>query len=93
MPPLTLQLDRGVEARLLALSGDRAELATSVPSAPGTRLGAKLADGRELRLKVLRCVRRGDEFAIEARLFDASRALCRSLAALLGLAPNAEGDP
>jgi hypothetical protein len=92
MAALTLELELGGEARLLALSGDRAELTTSSPSAPGTRLGARLADGRQLRLKVLRCVRRGDEFAIEARLFDASRELCRGLAALLQPRPSADAD-
>ena len=92
MAPLAVQLGPGVEAHVQLLDGDRVELTTPQPSAPGTRLGARLGDGRELRLKVLRCVRRGDGYAVEARLFDASRELRRALAAMLArTSPSPDG--
>ncbi len=81
--PATIRLEPTGEARLERLVGDRLDLRASRPVAPGTRLQGQLGDGRELRLKVLRCVRQGDEFAIQARLFDASRGLRRALEKML----------
>jgi hypothetical protein len=84
--PVTIRLEPGGDACVLGLDRDRVDLEASSPSAPGTRLRGRLDDGRELRLKVLRCLRRGNEFAIEARLIDASRELRRAVAALLASA-------
>jgi len=81
--PVTIRLEPGGDACVLGLDGDRLDLQASSPSAPGTRLRAQLDDGRALRLKVLRCLRRGNEFAIEARLIDASRELRRAMATML----------
>ena len=72
---VTLRLDRGGEARVARVQGDRLELRAAQPAAPGTRLAAQLPDGRALRLKVLRCVRDGGEFVLETKLFDAPREL------------------
>ena len=77
----TIRLEPAGDACLRGLDGDRLDLLASRPVAPGTRLHGQLEDGRELRLKVLSCARDGAQFAIEARLLDASRELRRTLAA------------
>lgn len=90
MEPLALDLSGGGTARLTTLDGDRVGLVASRAAAPGSRLTAALGDGRQLRLKVHRSVRKGDEFAIAGRLIDATREL-RSFLALH--VPRPEGEP
>ena len=63
------------EATLRRIDGDRVALDASVPAAPGTPLQASMSDGTGLRIKVQRCVREGEHFAIDGRLLDASRVL------------------
>lgn len=65
----------GGEATLVSLEGERVQLDSSVPSAPGTPLLATLDDGSAVRIKVARCAREGERFVIEGRLLDATRAL------------------
>ena len=67
------------DAILRTIEGDRVALDASVPAAPGTPLRASLDDGSALRIKVQRCVRDGERFAIDGRLLDASRALRQKL--------------
>jgi hypothetical protein len=79
----------------LRLAGERLVVRSERPAAPGTRLSARLADGRELRLKVERCVRREAEFELDTRMVDPPAALRRSLVAALsddgGASPRARG--
>ena len=81
-----LRWDRGGEADLSALDGERAQLRSTIPSAPGSRLEGSLADGKRLRLKVHGCKRLSDDppsFELSGRLLDATRELRATLAALL----------
>ena len=92
---IPIRCDPGGEASVLGLDGDRLSLRAPSAVAPGTRLRAALGDGCELRLKVLHCVRQGAQFAIEARLIDASRELRRALTARLAPSQPAgrDGEP
>jgi hypothetical protein len=63
----------GGEAEVTALDGDRVNLLSTTPSAPGSRREGALASGTALRMKVVRCRRHDERFLIEARLLDATR--------------------
>jgi hypothetical protein len=80
---VTVKLEPNAVARLVRIQGERVELVSSVPAAVGSRPSGRLADGRELRFKVQRCVRQGDEFVISARLLDVPRSLRRAIEAAL----------
>ncbi len=70
-----IELSNGVALELMALDGERVSLRSGQAAAPGSRLeGAVLGDHR-LRIKVHRCLRVGDGFEIEGRLFDLTREL------------------
>jgi hypothetical protein len=75
MSELVMTLTGGGTARLVGLDGDRVKLLASRAAAPGSRLSAALADGRQVRLKVHRSVRAGDQFTVAGRLIDATREL------------------
>jgi hypothetical protein len=64
---------KGGEADVTALDGDRITVLSTIPSAPGSRPDGALASGTAVRLKVARCRREGDRFVIEGRLIDATR--------------------
>jgi hypothetical protein len=76
-------LQKGGEADLAALDGDRVSLRSTVASAPGSPLAGTLTSGSTVRVKVHRCRREGDGFLIEGRLVDATRLFREELAALL----------
>jgi len=75
MAELVMTLTGGGTARLVELDGDRVKLIATRAAAPGSRLTAALADGRQVRLKVHRSVRAGDEFTVAGRLIDVTREL------------------
>ena len=79
-----LSWTQGGEARLIALSDDRVNLVSTISSAPGSRIEARLASGCSVRVKVHRCKREGDAFAIEGRLIDATRDVRAELLRALG---------
>lgn len=83
-----IRLASGASAELVRLSGERAWLWAERAAAPGTPLRGQLADGRELRIKVSRCVRREDHFEIEGRLMDVERELRLALASELASATS-----
>jgi hypothetical protein len=71
--------ERGGEAEVAAADDDRVVFASSIPSAPGSRLTGALATGTPVRVKVARCRRQGSApdapiYVIEGRLLDATRA-------------------
>ncbi len=79
-----LTWSKGGEADVVALDGDRINVLSTIPSAPGSRPeGALAASGSAVRIKVARCRREGDRFLIEGRLIDATRDLRAELARLL----------
>jgi len=83
---------RGGEGRLTALEGERATIASSVSTAPGTPLDGKFGSGAAFRIKVARCRREGEVFVIQGRLVDLSRELRTALlAALADGAKDASG--
>jgi hypothetical protein len=77
---VSVRLEKGDMAELIALEGDKGTIRSPMASAPGSRLGMKV-DGRMLRLKVHRCVRDGDVFTIAGRFIDLTRDLRERLAA------------
>ena len=64
---------------LVRLQGDYVSLHGDKASPPGTRLRGVVDGGHELALKVHRCVRSGERFAIEGRLISPTRGLRRLL--------------
>lgn len=79
------------EATLRAIDGDRVSLDASMPAAPGTPLHASLESGTSLRIKVNRCVRVGNRFAIDGRLLDASRVLRQEIERALSASSTPSG--
>lgn len=79
-------LDGGGSGELILLDGERCQLISTRPAAPGTPLCATLeGESESLELKVNRCSRRPDDrFDIDARLVNLTRTLRTSLAARLG---------
>jgi hypothetical protein len=78
-----LRLQRGGDANIVKLDGELVTIDSSVASAPGSRLDGSTDDGRSVRLKVYRCVRQGERFAIEGRFIDLTRELRLSLSSRL----------
>ncbi len=79
--------DKGGEANVVALEGERISLLSTVASPPGSPLVGKLHEGvnagASVRIKVHGCRREGDGFRIEGRVIDMTRDLRSALAALL----------
>jgi hypothetical protein len=73
---------KGGTATVVRLEEDRIDLASSISSAPGSRLDGALANGASLRVKVARCRRLERGFAIEGRLIDTTREVRVELARL-----------
>ena len=78
---------KGGEGRVLKAEDDRVEVASTIPSAPGSRLFGSLASGTAVRVKVARCRRQAEVFVIEGRLLDATRDARTEIAALAAPAP------
>ncbi len=78
-----LTFQKGGQGRVLALSGDRITLRSTIPSAPGSRLEGALASGSAVRVKVASCKKHEEGFTIEGRLIDATRAVRAEIDALL----------
>ena len=82
-----LAFDKGGEADVVALEGERITLRSTVSSPPGSPLAGRLREGANagvpLRVKVHGCRREGDLFRIEGRVIDLSRELRAVLAGLL----------
>ena len=72
---MEIELTSGPVAELTALVGDRVSLQSPQAAAPGSRLDGVVLGSRRLRIKVHRCLRSGDSYAIEGRLFDLTREL------------------
>lgn len=89
-----LRLQKGGEATVLTLAGDRITLSSTIPSAPGSRLDGELAAGGALRVKVASC-RKGQGpdacFTIEGRLIDTTREVRAAISALGDPKASAEG--
>jgi hypothetical protein len=65
---------KGGSAHVVRLEQDRIDLASTVPSAPGSRLDGELAGGGgALRVKVARCQKAEAGFTIAGRLIDTTR--------------------
>jgi hypothetical protein len=64
---------KGGEADVVALDGDRITVSSTIPSAPGSRPDGALQSGTKVWIKVARCRREGERFVIEGRLIDATR--------------------
>jgi len=79
--------DKGGEADVVALEGERVTLRSTVSAPPGAPLAGRLREGvsagAALRIKVHGCRREGDVFRIEGRVIDLSRELRATLASLL----------
>lgn len=82
---IPLVLDDGVRGTLMAIDGERVSLWSERAAAPGMRLGATLADGAILRIKVHRSVRAGERFVIDGRALDLTRDLRERLEAELAV--------
>lgn len=78
---------KGGDADVAMLDQDRAQVRSSIPSAPGSRIEGRLASGAQVRMKVHRCRRTEQGFTLEGRLIDATRELRAELARLLSPAP------
>lgn len=74
---------KGGEADFVALDGDRATLASTASSPPGSYLDGTLNDGHSIRIKVRGCKREGDRFRIDGRILDLSKSLRQQLTALV----------
>ncbi len=78
-----LVFDKGGEADVVAIDGERVTLRSTISSPPGSPLSGKLRDGdTPIRIKVHGCKREGEGFRIEGRVIDLSRELRASLQAL-----------
>lgn len=79
--------EAGGEANVLALSGEKITISSSISRAPGGPLRGALASGSPIHIKVASCKRDGSDpsawFTIEGRLIDATRAHRAEIAALL----------
>ncbi len=79
--------EKGGEADVVALEGERVTLRSTVSAPPGSPLDGRLREGPHagvaLRIKVHGCRREGDLFRIEGRVIDLSRELRAVLAGLL----------
>ncbi len=79
--------DKGGEADVVALEGERITLRSTISSPPGSPLAGRLREGIHagvpVRIKVHGCRREGDLFRIEGRVIDLSRELRAVLAGLL----------
>ena len=78
---------KGGEARFTAATDDKVSLLSTLSSAPGSRLDGLLPSGSAVRVKVHRCVRTDDGFAIDGRLLDARREVRDEVAALSARGP------
>lgn len=88
---------KGEPGAIVALDGERIELVSERPEAPGSRPVYRLADGAEVRIKVHGCKREGvvasadagasdgagSVFRIDGRVIDLTRALRERLTAAL----------
>jgi SOS-response transcriptional repressor LexA len=83
MASVAMTSAQGYILRLLAVDGDRVQLHSPQAAAPGSRLVARSSGGYEVRVKVFRCIRDGDQFEISGRLIDATRELRARLRAEL----------
>jgi len=81
-------LQKGGQARVEALEGDRITVWSTIPSAPGSRLDGALGSGGALRIKVASCRKHGEGFTIAGRLIDTTRAVRAELDALLAPPPG-----
>jgi len=88
--------EKGGEAFVATAEDDLVSLVSTIPSAPGSRLGGVLESGPPIRVKVARCRRRDAKepptYVIEGRLLDASRSL-REVLAALALTGASESEP
>jgi hypothetical protein len=76
---------KGGEARVVALDGDRINVLSTIPSAPGSRPDGTLAtNGALVRIKVARCRKQDEGFLIEGRLIDVTRDTRAEILRLLG---------
>ncbi len=80
---MDIALQSGGCASLTRLEGDRGTLDSDTAAAPGSRVAGTIDGGRNLCLKVHRCIRDGDRFVIEGRFIDLTREMRRYLAASL----------
>jgi hypothetical protein len=85
----------GGEATLLALDGERVELVSTRPFAPGSRPEARLQDHQPVWIKVQASRGQPDgTFLVSGRLLNATRALRAALEqALLSSPPPAPSSP
>ena len=81
-----IAFDKGGEANVVAIDGERITLQSTISSPPGSPLAGSLQGmnpGTPIRIKVHGCRREGDGFRIEGRVIDMTRDLRTALAALL----------
>jgi len=76
--------DKGGEANVVAIEGERITLQSTISSPPGSPLVGNLVNvGAPIRIKVHGCRREGEGFRIEGRVIDLTRDLRTALAVLL----------
>ena len=80
---IEIELSSGVVAELTTVVGDRVSLRSSQAAAPGSRFDGVVLGAHRLRIKVHRCLRIDDGFAIEGRFFDLTRELRELLQKLM----------
>ena len=79
----------GGEADVVLFQGERIELQSSVPAAPGTPLDGTLTEaGQSLRVKVHGCRKLDGGFRIHGRVIDLRRELRPVLEGLRGALPG-----
>jgi hypothetical protein len=78
-----LKWQKGGEASLVSLASDTIRLVSTIPSAPGSRIDGTLASGAGFRVKVHRCQKTPEGFAIEGRVIDLRREARAEVEALL----------
>lgn len=88
-----LRWAKGGEARIVALDDDRIELVSTSSSAPGSRVDGVLPSASTLRVKVHRCRKLAEGYAIEGRTLDLRRGVRAEILLLLAAPPDLGPPP
>jgi hypothetical protein len=83
-----LRWAKGGEAQIVALDDDRIDLLSTSSAAPGSRVDGVLPSASTLRVKVHRCRKLAEGFAIEGRTIDIRREVRSEILRLLGALPE-----
>ncbi len=78
----TIRWERGGEAIVTRIDGERIECSSTVSAAPGTPLQGQLSEHGTFKVKVIGCQRDQDRWRITGRLVDLRREVREALLAL-----------